>query len=104
VIALVATFLVAVYVLGPDLVARWVLGFVVPRKNVVQTKSEEVTRGALWSIIPLWLGWSLRHVGPLSLVPNSKFDLQVFYSGLFSESFFLKNQQEFFPQPTPSSS
>jgi hypothetical protein len=96
VIALVATLLVAIYALGPDLVARWILGFVVPRKSLVQTRSEEITRGILWSILPLSIAWSLRHFGPLSLAPNSRIDLQMFFSGLYSESFFNQNRQSFF--------
>ena len=95
-IALVATLLVAVYVLGPDLVARWILGFVVPRKNIVQTKSEEITRGVLWAILPFSLAWLLRHVGPQSLASGSKLDLQTFFSGLYSEAFFSQHRQEFF--------
>jgi hypothetical protein len=96
VIALVATLLVAFYVLGPDLIARWVLGFIVPRKNLVQTKSEEIARGVVWAILPFSLAWSLRHVGPLSMPINSKMDLQVFFSGLYSESYFNAHRQEFF--------
>lgn len=95
-IALVVSLLVAVYVLGPDLVSRWILGFVAPRKSLVQTRSEEVARGFLWSIIPFVVALMLRHVGPLSLAPNSKVDLQTFFSGLYSESFFDQHRQEFF--------
>lgn len=95
-IALVVSLLVAVYVLGPDLVSRWILGFVAPRKNLAQTRSEEVARGVLWSIIPLAIAWALRHVGPLSLAPNSRVDLQTFFSGLYSESFFDQHRQDFF--------
>ena len=95
-IALVATFLIAVYILGPDLVARWVLGFVVPRKNLVQTRSEEITRGVLWSVVPLSLAWSLRHVGPLAVASGSRVDVQVFFSGLYSAAFFDQHRAEFF--------
>jgi len=95
-VALVATLLLAAYVLGPDLVARWVLGFVVPRQNLALTKSEEITRGVLWSILPFWLAWSLRHIGPLPLPPNLRLDLQVFFSGLYSESSFHDNSNAFF--------
>lgn len=95
-IALLATLLVALYVLGPDLVARWLLGFVVPRKNIVQTKSEEITRGALWAIVPFTLAWSLRQIGPLAVGSGLKLDLQTLYSGLYSEAFFGQHRTEFF--------
>jgi hypothetical protein len=96
VIALVFTLLVAVYILGPDLVARWILGFVAPRKNLVLSRSEEVAHGFLWSIVPLTIAWMLRHVGPYSLAPGSSVDLQTFFSGLYSESYFEQNRQAFF--------
>ena len=95
-IALVATFLIAIYVLGPDLIARWILGFVVPRKNLVLTKSEEILRGMMWSIVPFLLAWWLRHWGPFALPPNAKIDLQVFFSGLYSESFYNEHRADFF--------
>lgn len=81
-IALVATFLVATYVVGPDLLARWVLSFVVPRKNLVLSKSEEITQGVLWSIVPFGIAWSFRHIGWLSFPPTAKIDLQTFFSAL----------------------
>jgi hypothetical protein len=96
VIALVATLLVAVYILGPDLFARWLLGFAVPRRNIVQTKSEEITRGVMWAIFPLILAWWLRRFGPFALAPNSKFDVQTFFSGIYSESVFKENRDAFF--------
>jgi len=95
-IALVATFLFAAYALGPDLLARWMLGFVVPRKNLVLSKSEEITRGIIWSIVPFGLAWSLRHTGLFSFPPNAKIDLQLFFSSLYSESFFNQHRDEFF--------
>lgn len=95
-IALVFTILVAVYVLGPDLLARWVLSFVVPRKNLVLSKSEEITRGILWSIIPFLIAWIFRHTGPWAFQSGAKFDLQVFFSGLYSGSYFEENRNAFF--------
>ncbi len=95
-IALVATFLVAVYVLGPDLLARWILSFVVPRKSLVLSKSEEITRGILWSIVPFLLAWALRHSGPLAFLSGTKLDLQLFFSCLYSEAYFNQNRDAFF--------
>lgn len=95
-IALVATLIVAVYILGPDLVARWILGFVVPRKNLMQTKSEEITRGIVRAIIPFILAWLLRNHGFVFLAPTTKIDFQTLFSGLYSESFFNANRCQFF--------
>jgi hypothetical protein len=95
-LALVATLLIGVYVFGPTLVARRVLDFVVPRRNLAQSKSEEILPGILWSIIPFWLAWLVRHVGPYSLPPNAKVDLQVFFSGLESDLFSNSNRAAFF--------
>ncbi len=95
-IALVATLIIAVYILGPDLVARWILGFTVPRKNLMQTKSEEITRGILWAIFPFGFALILRNHGGVLLAPNSKIDYRVLFSGLYSESFFNENRCRFF--------
>ncbi|MFP5249404.1 MAG: hypothetical protein ACLGP3_06225, partial [Acidobacteriota bacterium] len=99
-IALVATLLVAIYILGPDLLARWVLGFVVPRKTLALTKSEEITRGFMWAIVPLLMAWWLRHLGWYSFPHNAKIDLQVFFSGLYSETYFNSHQAQFFAAST----
>jgi hypothetical protein len=96
VLALIVSVLFGLYALGPDLVARWVLGFVVPRKNIVQSKSEEITRGILWAAIPLLIVWSTRHWGPLHVPDVSKPDLQVLFSGLYSESYFKEHSAPFF--------
>ena len=95
-IALVSTLLIAAYILGPDLFARWLLGFVVQRKNIVQTKSEEITRGILWAIVPLTIAWFLRHTGPFAVAPGSRFDAQTFFSGIYSEAYFSVNREQFF--------
>ena len=39
-LGLLATFLVAAYLLGPGLLARQLLGFVIPRKTLIQTKAK----------------------------------------------------------------
>jgi hypothetical protein len=95
-LALLVSFLVAVYILGPDLISRWVLGFVVPRKNLVQSRGEEVTRAILWAAIPLgaavwWASWTgaiQRHGGVA--------DVQMVFSGLESDAFFRDHRPEFF--------
>jgi len=96
VLALVVSFLVAVYLLGPDLISRWILGFVVPRKNIVQSRWEEFTRAVLWAAIPLAVAifWAMaagafRSAGHLS-------DLEMVFSGLYSERYFDAHNVEFF--------
>lgn len=95
-LALVLTFLIAVYILGPDLISRWVLGFVVPRKNIVQTKSEEVTRAVLWAIVPLLIAyyWAA-YFGKLHLCAGWS-EVQTCFSGIYSETFFNQHRSEFF--------
>ncbi len=95
-LALLVSFLVAVYVLGPDLISRWVLGFVVPRKNLVQSRGEEITRAILWAAIPLvaavwWASWT----GALAR-NGSVTDVETVFSGLESETFFRDHRPEFF--------
>lgn len=95
-LALVVSFLVAVYLFGPDLVSRWILGFVVPRKNLVQSKGEEVTRAVLWAALPLTVAiiWAVG-TGALSKCGHTA-DLETVFSGLYSEKFFQDHRNEFF--------
>lgn len=95
-IAIIVTYMVAVYLLGPELLSRWILGFVVLRKNVIQTKGEEITRALVWAALPLlfslvwtYVWWSFRGYG-------SEVELQRAFSGLYSESFFLLHRQAVF--------
>ena len=86
-LALAFTLLVALYVLGPDLIARWILGFAAPRKVVVQTRAEELTRSVLWAFGPLVLAllWTHR-VGAWHSANWA--DLRLVYSGLYSTTDF----------------
>ena len=95
-LGLLVTFLVAAYLLGPGLLARQLLGFVIPRKTLIQTKSEEITRSIVQAILPLALaiGWaalwgSLRAAGGWG-------DVQNVVSGVYSTSFFDVHRVEFF--------
>jgi hypothetical protein len=54
-LALAVSFLAALYLLGPDLMSRWIIGFVAPRKSAPTNRGEEVTRAVLWAAIPLAL-------------------------------------------------
>jgi hypothetical protein len=96
VLALAFTFSVVLFVLGPDLVSRWVLGFLVPRRSLSQNKGEEVTRAVLWVAGPLFIVWGwvdIRHV--LGLWGNWN-DVQVVASGLYSGTYFDANTHSFF--------
>lgn len=95
-LALVVTLLFALYLLGPDLLARWVLGFVVQRKSLIQSRSEEITRAIIWAVFPL-IGayiWAT-YFGHLWLC-GGKQDLEIFFSGIYSASFFQQNRISFF--------
>jgi hypothetical protein len=95
------TFLVAVYLLGPDLVSRWILGFVVPRKNLVQSRGEEVTRAVLWAAIPLSFAvlWAVS-TGALTQDGHVN-DVQTVFSGLYDDKFFEAHRTEFFASLRP---
>jgi hypothetical protein len=96
VFALVVTLLFALYVLGPDLLSRWTLGFIVQRRNLVQTKSEEVTRAVIWAVFPLLFAyWWASHHGGL-WTAGTLDDVKTFFSGIYSESFFLAHRAEFY--------
>lgn len=47
-------------------------------------------------MIPFILAWNLRHFGPFALPANAKLDLQVFFSSLYSESYFNEHRADFF--------
>ncbi len=54
-VPLILTVMLAVYILGQYLVSQWILALVVPRRAVVQSRSEEIARAILWSLLPLCL-------------------------------------------------
>lgn len=95
-IALFLTFLIAAYLLGPDLVSRWVIGFVCPRKNIVQSKGEELTRAIAWAVIPLGLAvlWA-RWWGTLSKCAG-RHEWKLFFAGGYSNPFFEQHSDAIF--------
>ena len=95
-LALLLSTLIAIYLLGPDLVSRSILSFQVPRRNIIQSRGEEIVRAILIAVVPLAiaLAWTLvngsfRHEGKLS-------DLATVFSGLYSDKFFEAHQPAFF--------
>ena len=95
-LTLLVTFLVAAYLLGPELLSRFLFGLVVPRRNLILSKSEEFTRAILWAILPLTLAISfavlthgLRRSGTLA-------DVRTVFECLYSEKLFEAHTNEFF--------
>lgn len=95
-LALLVSALVALYLLGPDLVSRWILSLQVPRRNVIQSRGEEVTRAILLAVVPLSIAilWAYA-TGALHRAGRFT-DLQTVFSGLYSEHAFEANQAAFF--------
>ena len=95
-LALAVTFLVAAYLLGPGLLARLLLGFVIPRKTVVQTRSEEITRSIVQAILPLAVAlvWAYGSGGMRRY--GHWVDIENVISGVYSTSFFDAHRAEFF--------
>ena len=95
-LAVSLTFLAAAFILGPELLSRWVLGIVVPQRSLSQNRGEQVTRAILWALVPLvivvlwvrarhvlgmWGGWA---------------DVEVAASGLYSGTYFDAHRTEFY--------
>ena len=95
-LAIVFTLLLGAYLFGPGLIARLILGFAVPRKTLVQSRSEEVTRSIVQAVVPFGIAmvWA-RATGALEQSGHLT-DLQVFFSGVYSTSFFDTHRTEFF--------
>lgn len=95
-LALLISPLVALYILGPDLVSRWILGFVVPSKFRVPNKSEELTRAVLWSVGPFFLSyWICRKFGVIPPLGGIE-TIEKLFSGLYSEDIFKMDRAGFF--------
>lgn len=95
-LALFLTFVIAAYLLGPDLVSRWVLGFVCPRKNIIQSRGEELTRAVAWAVIPLGVAWFwAARYGPLAECASWA-DWKLFLLGAYSSTFFEQHSNAIF--------
>src|SRR5207248_4559891 len=95
-LALVVTLLTAIYLLGPDLLSRFILGFVVPRRKIQQTPSEEIARAILTAAFPLLIacvGIITRHVVDWAAV---KPQLQIFFADIISDKLFEQSPEQFF--------
>ncbi len=95
-LALSLTFLAATFILGPDLLSRWILSFVVPRRSLSQNRGEEVMRAIVWAAGPLALVILWTWVGHTLASWGSWGDVRVVSSGLYSSSFFDGHTDAFF--------
>jgi hypothetical protein len=95
-LAITVSLLTAIYLLGPDLVSRFILGFVVPRRIIQQSKGEEIARAVLTAAIPLSLAimWTVWHHAVTW--QDIKPDFKTVFSGLYSEKLFDCDPEGFF--------
>lgn len=95
-LALLVSFLIAVYLLGPNLIARWAADLVVFRKTRVESHAEEVARSIIGAAIPLALAvaWA-RWTGTLWSSGTQR-DVETVFSALQSDNFFQTHHQQFF--------
>jgi hypothetical protein len=96
VLAVCLTFLAAAFILGPELLSRWVLGIVVPQRSLSQNRGEQVTRAVVWALVPLAVAvlWvRVRHVLGMW---GGWADVEVAASGLYSGTYFDAHRAEFY--------
>ena len=95
-LALLVSFLIAVYLLGPNLIARWAADLVVFRKTRAESRAEEVARSIIGAAIPLVIAvaWA-RGTGAL-WHSGSQADVETVFSALQSDNFFQQHHAQFF--------
>ena len=95
-LAVVVSAIFALYVLGPDAFSRVVLGFTVPRRSVLLSRSEEVSRALIWAIASFGLAYCWAAFdGSLRMLWNPV-SLKICFSGVYSEQFFNANRDLWF--------
>lgn len=95
-IALVATSLLAAFILGPYLIYRLLFAFIVPRRAGTLTRSEEILRAVVLSSFANFSAYFFaKHFGPLNCL-WSWHQLGIFFSGVYSEHFFESHQAQWF--------
>lgn len=95
-LALTVTLIAAVYLFGPDLVSRFILGFVVPRRVIQQSKSEEITRAALVAVGPFLVVVAWVTLFNIVHWKGSVPDIRAFFEGLNSEKLFEMDPERFY--------
>jgi hypothetical protein len=86
----------AVYILGPDLISRYILGFVVPRRTIQQTSSEEISRAIVTAAVPFVLAVAWVTLGHVVVWGNVKSDIQTYLAAILSQKFFDDHTPQFF--------
>lgn len=71
-----------------------------PRKNLAQTKSEEITRGILWSVVPFIIAWWFRRIGPWPMPPGMSVSFKDLFGGLYSDAYFQAHKDQFYSAAT----
>ena len=100
-IAVAVSAFVAFYILGPDAVSRILLGLTLPRRALLLTRGEEVTRAFVWSIVSLLIAYLwCRADGTWSRVWQPA-ALQTAFAGLYSEEFFRTHQDLWYASLRP---
>jgi hypothetical protein len=96
VLAVSLTFLAAAFILGPELLSRWVLGIVVPQRSLSQNRGEQVTRAIVWALVPLAIVvlWVRTH--HVLGMWGSWYDFEIAASGLYSSTYFDAHRAEFY--------
>ncbi len=95
-IAVAVSVLFALYVVGPDAFSRFVVGLTVPRRAVVLTRSEEISRALVWATVSFLLAYLwCRIEGVWSGIwrPGA---FRTCFSGIYSEHFFEAHQELWF--------
>ena len=100
-IAIAVSLLIALYILGPDAVSRVVIGFTLPRRNLILTRSEEITRALVWSASSFLVAYAWCHAGGTWQRIWQPASLQTFFAGLYSEEFFRTHQGAWFSSLHP---
>ena len=95
-LALLVSFLIAVYLLGPNLIARWAADLVVFRKTRSESHAEEVARSILAAAIPLLLAIVWARWTEALWARGTQADVEIVFSALESDNFFQAHHAQFF--------
>ena len=91
-IAVAVSVLFALYVVGPDAFSRFVIGLTVPRRAVVLTRSEEISRALVWAAGSFFLAYVWCRVEGTWGTVWQPASFRTCFAGLYSEKIFEANQ------------
>lgn len=95
-IAVAVSLVFALYILGPDAFSRFVVGLTVPRRAVILTRSEEVSRALIWAAISFFFAYVWCRAGGTWAEVWRPGALRLCFAGLYSEAFFRAHQDAWF--------